>query len=113
MLFVSPLGYATHWQDFREKEASVIDIPNIGYDTFTAMMRYIYVGTVEVEQEQALPLLQVSHQYTGPCVVHLVLQPLDVAIWLCCFSRCCGCKKSRHVADVQLPSVHVHSAVSA
>jgi len=37
----------------------VIDIPNIGYDTFTAMMHYIYVGSVEVEQDQALPLLQV------------------------------------------------------
>jgi hypothetical protein len=46
-------------QEFREKDASVIDIPNIGYDTFTAMMRYIYVGNVEVQQDQALPLLQV------------------------------------------------------
>ena len=55
-------------QDFREKEASVIDIPNIGYETFTAMMRYIYVGTVEVEQEQALPLLQVR---TGAVAGHM------------------------------------------
>jgi hypothetical protein len=48
-------------QGFRESEASSIDIPNIGYETFTAMMRYIYVGSVEVEQELALPLLQVRH----------------------------------------------------
>jgi hypothetical protein len=47
-------------QEFREKDAAIIEIPNIGYETFTAMMRYIYVGTVEVQQEQALPLLQVS-----------------------------------------------------
>lgn len=46
-------------QEFREKDASMIEIPNIGYDTFTAMMRYIYVGTVEVTQDQAMPLLQV------------------------------------------------------
>jgi hypothetical protein len=46
-------------QGFRESEASSIDIPNISYETFTAMMRYIYVGSVEVEQELALPLLQV------------------------------------------------------
>jgi hypothetical protein len=46
-------------QEFREKDAAVIEIPNIGYDTFTAMMRYIYVGTVDVQQDQAMPLLQV------------------------------------------------------
>lgn len=46
-------------QEFREKDASVIEIPNIGYETFTSMMRYIYVGTVEVQQDQAMPLLQV------------------------------------------------------
>lgn len=57
-------------QDFREKEASVIDIPNIGYDTFTAMMHYIYVGSVEVEQDQALPLLQVW--------------PAGTLLWLIC-----------------------------
>ncbi|WIA37724.1 hypothetical protein OEZ86_014604 [Tetradesmus obliquus] len=50
-------------QGFRESEASSIDIPNISYETFTAMMRYIYVGSVEVEQELALPLLQASDQY--------------------------------------------------
>lgn len=37
----------------------MIEIPNIGYETFTSMMRYIYVGTVEVQQDQAMPLLQV------------------------------------------------------
>lgn len=50
-------------QEFREKDAAVIEIPNIGYETFTAMMRYIYVGTVDVQQDQALPLLQASDQY--------------------------------------------------
>eukprot|EP00879_Flechtneria_rotunda_P007709 GHRR01008082.1.p1 GENE.GHRR01008082.1~~GHRR01008082.1.p1 ORF type:complete len:625 (+),score=228.53 GHRR01008082.1:277-2151(+) len=46
-------------QGFRESEASSIEIPNISYEVFTAMMRYIYVGSVEVEQEWAMQLLQV------------------------------------------------------
>lgn len=50
-------------QGFKESVASSIEIPNIDYSTFTTMMRYIYVGTVEVEPEQAMPLLQASDQY--------------------------------------------------
>lgn len=70
-------------QEFREKDASIIEIPNIGYETFTAMMRYIYVGTVEVQQEQALPLLQVSQFVTK---VALTLIPVC----------CCSAEGSRH-----------------
>jgi hypothetical protein len=66
-------------QEFREKDAAVIEIPNIGYDTFTAMMRYIYVGTVEVQQDQALPLLQV--RLAGPLSAHCLVAAA-VLLWL-------------------------------
>ena len=50
-------------QGFKESVATSIEIPNIDYETFTTMMRYIYVGSVEVEPEQAMPLLQAADQY--------------------------------------------------
>eukprot|EP00878_Enallax_costatus_P007491 GHUV01007846.1.p1 GENE.GHUV01007846.1~~GHUV01007846.1.p1 ORF type:complete len:543 (+),score=179.67 GHUV01007846.1:941-2569(+) len=50
-------------QGFKESVATSIEIPNIDYETFTTMMRYIYVGSVEVETEQAMPLLQAADQY--------------------------------------------------
>ncbi|KAF8058408.1 hypothetical protein HT031_005532 [Scenedesmus sp. PABB004] len=50
-------------QGFRESEAASIDIPNIGYGTFTCMMRYIYCGSVQVDQDDAMDLLQASDQY--------------------------------------------------
>ena len=48
---------------YREKEASSIDIPNIPWDVFESMMRYIYTGSVEVQPELANELLQAADQY--------------------------------------------------
>eukprot|EP00877_Chromochloris_zofingiensis_P000485 jgi/Chrzof1/10437/UNPLg00364.t1 len=48
---------------YREKEASSINIPNIPYDVFSAMMQYIYTGQVEVKIELARGLLEASDQY--------------------------------------------------
>jgi len=48
---------------YREKEAASIDIPNIPYEVFRAMMHYIYTGQVEVEPDMARDLLQASDQY--------------------------------------------------
>ena len=84
-------------QEFREKDASVIDIPNIGYDTFTAMMRYIYVGNVEVQQDQALPLLQVrgcavavsaeSPRWRQGGMMQFVVGPWGAVGYICQFAR--------------------------
>jgi hypothetical protein len=70
-------------QGFRESEASSIDIPNISYETFTAMMRYIYVGSVEVEQELAMPLLQVRYDSSTVVGVLLLRLRCAVAVWGC------------------------------
>uniref|UniRef100_A0A7S0RRY0 BTB domain-containing protein n=1 Tax=Chlamydomonas leiostraca TaxID=1034604 RepID=A0A7S0RRY0_9CHLO len=48
---------------YREKEASSIDIPNIPWEVFEAMMTYIYTGNVEVAPDIATELLQASDQY--------------------------------------------------
>mmetsp|Transcript_28271 Transcript_28271/g.76355 ORF Transcript_28271/g.76355 Transcript_28271/m.76355 type:complete len:682 (-) Transcript_28271:731-2776(-) len=48
---------------YREKEASSIEIPNIGWDVFHCMMTYIYTGNVDVAPEIAPQLLQASDQY--------------------------------------------------
>lgn len=48
---------------YREKEASSVEIPNIPWDVFESMMRYIYTGNVEVQPELANELLQASDQY--------------------------------------------------
>lgn len=45
------------------QEAASIDIPNIPWDVFEAMMKYIYTGNVEVSPEIATDLLQASDQY--------------------------------------------------
>jgi hypothetical protein len=44
---------------YREKEASTVDIPNIRYDVFYAMMQYMYTGNVQINQDIAKELLQV------------------------------------------------------
>ncbi len=48
---------------YREREAASIDIPNIPYDVFGAMMAYIYTGQVEVSPELGRELLAASDQY--------------------------------------------------
>lgn len=48
---------------YREKEASSVEIPNIPWNVFEAMMRYIYTGHVEVTPDIANELLQASDQY--------------------------------------------------
>mmetsp|Transcript_4496 Transcript_4496/g.9672 ORF Transcript_4496/g.9672 Transcript_4496/m.9672 type:complete len:723 (-) Transcript_4496:189-2357(-) len=48
---------------YREKEASSIEIPNIPWEVFEAMMYYIYTGHVEVKPDIASELLQASDQY--------------------------------------------------
>ncbi|XP_058748627.1 ARM REPEAT PROTEIN INTERACTING WITH ABF2-like isoform X2 [Vicia villosa] len=48
---------------YREKEAKDIEIPNIKWNVFELMMRFIYTGTVEVDLEVAPDLLKAADQY--------------------------------------------------
>ena len=44
----------------QEKDADLVDIPNIGYDVFEAMMRFVYTGQLDVTPTIAFELLQAS-----------------------------------------------------
>ncbi|KAL4588171.1 hypothetical protein LXL04_001052 [Taraxacum kok-saghyz] len=48
---------------YREKDAKDIEIPNIRWDVFELMMRYIYTGSVDVNMEIAQDLLRAADQY--------------------------------------------------
>ncbi|KAF3336904.1 ARM REPEAT PROTEIN INTERACTING WITH ABF2-like protein [Carex littledalei] len=48
---------------YREKDARDIEIPNIRWDVFELMMRFIYTGSVEVTNEIAQDLLRAADQY--------------------------------------------------
>eukprot|EP00494_Astrolonche_serrata_P025896 UN26157 len=48
---------------YREKDARDIEIPNIRWDVFELMMRFIYTGSVEVTNELAQDLLRAADQY--------------------------------------------------
>lgn len=49
--------------NYREKSADSIEIPNIRWEAFEAMMHCLYTGNVKVAPELAQELLQVSDQY--------------------------------------------------
>nr|KAJ0186987.1 hypothetical protein LSAT_V11C900457750 [Lactuca sativa] len=48
---------------YRERDAKDIEIPNISWETFEKMMRYIYSGSVEVDLRIAQDLLRAADQY--------------------------------------------------
>ncbi|KAK9067621.1 hypothetical protein SSX86_011732 [Deinandra increscens subsp. villosa] len=48
---------------YREKDAKDINIPNISWETFELMMRYIYTGSVEICSRVAHDLLKAADQY--------------------------------------------------
>ncbi|XP_057549477.1 ARM REPEAT PROTEIN INTERACTING WITH ABF2-like [Amaranthus tricolor] len=48
---------------YREKDAKDIEIPNIRWNVFELMMRYIYTGSVKVDQDIAQDLLRAADQY--------------------------------------------------
>ncbi|KAM3707364.1 hypothetical protein ACJW31_02G019100 [Castanea mollissima] len=48
---------------YREKDARDIEIPNIKWDVFELMMRFIYTGSVEVTLDIAQDLLRAADQY--------------------------------------------------
>ncbi|XP_047333820.1 ARM REPEAT PROTEIN INTERACTING WITH ABF2 [Impatiens glandulifera] len=48
---------------YREKDANDIEIPNIKWDVFELMMRYIYTGSVDVKLDVAQELLRAADQY--------------------------------------------------
>ncbi|XXG79442.1 hypothetical protein AAC387_Pa09g0508 [Persea americana] len=48
---------------YREKDARDIEIPNIRWDVFELMMRYIYTGSVDVTLDIAQDLLRAADQY--------------------------------------------------
>eukprot|EP00252_Welwitschia_mirabilis_P019885 TRINITY_DN4718_c0_g1_i2.p1 TRINITY_DN4718_c0_g1~~TRINITY_DN4718_c0_g1_i2.p1 ORF type:complete len:262 (+),score=45.97 TRINITY_DN4718_c0_g1_i2:115-900(+) len=48
---------------YREKDASDIEIPNISWEVFELMMRYIYTGTVDIPAGLAQDLLMAADQY--------------------------------------------------
>ncbi|KAL2324379.1 hypothetical protein Fmac_023437 [Flemingia macrophylla] len=48
---------------YREKEARDIDIPNIRWEVFELMMRFVYCGSVDVTLDIAQDLLRAADQY--------------------------------------------------
>ncbi|CAK9151067.1 unnamed protein product [Ilex paraguariensis] len=48
---------------YREKDAKDIEIPNIRWDVFDLMMRYIYTGSVDVNLDISQDLLRAADQY--------------------------------------------------
>ncbi|XP_027115635.1 ARM REPEAT PROTEIN INTERACTING WITH ABF2-like isoform X1 [Coffea arabica] len=48
---------------YRERDAKDIEIPNIRWDVFELMMRYIYTGSVNVNLDVAQDLLRAADQY--------------------------------------------------
>ncbi|BAU00800.1 hypothetical protein LR48_Vigan303s001400 [Vigna angularis] len=48
---------------YREKEARDIEIPNIRWEVFELMMRFIYTGSVEITLDIAQDLLRAADQY--------------------------------------------------
>ncbi|EFJ47093.1 hypothetical protein VOLCADRAFT_61760 [Volvox carteri f. nagariensis] len=48
---------------YREKDADSVDIPNISWHVFEAMMRFVYTGQLDVTPDIAFELLQASDQY--------------------------------------------------
>ncbi|OEL34457.1 arm repeat protein interacting with ABF2 [Dichanthelium oligosanthes] len=48
---------------YREKDARDIEIPNIRWDVFELMMRFIYTGSVQVTSEIAQDVLRAADQY--------------------------------------------------
>ncbi|KAK4407138.1 arm repeat protein interacting with a [Sesamum angolense] len=48
---------------YREKDAKDIEIPNIRWDIFELMIRYIYTGSVDVNLDVAQDLLRAADQY--------------------------------------------------
>lgn len=48
---------------YREKDARDIEIPNIRWDVFELMMRFIYTGSVEINRDVAQDLLRAADQY--------------------------------------------------
>ncbi|KAG8473921.1 hypothetical protein CXB51_033676 [Gossypium anomalum] len=48
---------------YRERDAKDVEIPNIKWDVFVLMMRFIYTGSVTVEIDHAQELLRAADQY--------------------------------------------------
>ncbi|GAB2266576.1 hypothetical protein Dimus_001572 [Dionaea muscipula] len=48
---------------YREKDARDIEIPNIRWEVFELMMRFIYTGSVDINPEFAQDLLRAADQY--------------------------------------------------
>ncbi|KAH6826055.1 ARM repeat protein interacting with ABF2 [Perilla frutescens var. hirtella] len=48
---------------YRERDAKDIEIPNIRWDVFELMMRYIYTGSVEVSSDIVQDVLRAADQY--------------------------------------------------
>ncbi|KAL2238871.1 UNVERIFIED_CONTAM: hypothetical protein Sindi_1078800 [Sesamum indicum] len=48
---------------YREKDAKDIEIPNIRWDIFELMIRYIYTGSIDVNLDVAEDLLRAADQY--------------------------------------------------
>ncbi|KAM7254159.1 hypothetical protein ACFE04_031841 [Oxalis oulophora] len=48
---------------YREKDAKDVEIPNIRWDIFELMMRFIYTGSVDVNVDIAQDLLRAADQY--------------------------------------------------
>lgn len=51
---------------YRERAAPTIEIPNISWDVFEAMMRYVYTGTVGKLPARARFDCMLAHSLLGP-----------------------------------------------
>ena len=67
---------------YREKDASVVPIPNVRWAVWEATMRCIYTGDVEIAPDMAQELLAVSDQYMLGTLKHLCEQAITEALAL-------------------------------
>lgn len=65
---------------YKERDARSIEIPNIRFDVFELMMRYMYTGQVEVPVELAQDLLRASDQYLLEGLKHLCEEAISDSI---------------------------------
>ncbi|KAI8522899.1 hypothetical protein RHMOL_Rhmol13G0032600 [Rhododendron molle] len=71
---------------YREKDAKDVEIPNIRWDVFELMMRYIYTGSVDVNLDIAQELLRAADQYLLEGLKRLCEYAIAQDALLCAFS---------------------------
>ncbi|XP_057416749.1 ARM REPEAT PROTEIN INTERACTING WITH ABF2-like [Lotus japonicus] len=67
---------------YKESEANDIEIPNIKWDVFRMMIRFIYTGTVDVKLDIAKDLLIAADQYLLEDLKHLCAHAISQDIYV-------------------------------